>query len=198
MGKIGVLALLSVAGLSAIAWALAAGAPGRAEQRAAESAAASASGAMLPPRLLDCRLGRITNFDPSREQKPSEYIYEGEHAVRLFLPAIPVRTAEPPRSTEAPDPVDPQTRIVADPDGIAAGAIGHGFDRVVDYWPERVEMTTPVGEGQVNLIVLQKSAEQPGMTDIFMTKARDAVTFDQAHLYSGRCTAITGEAALQH
>jgi hypothetical protein len=142
---------------------------------------------MLPERLLECRLGRITNFNPSREQAPSELTYEGDHRLALFLPSIPVRTAEPPRSTLPPEPVDPRTRIVADPDGIAAGAAAKPFERVVDYWPERVEMTTPIGNGLVNLIILQRSQTKPGLIDLFMTRATDAVSWDEKHLYSGHC-----------
>ncbi|ATY34238.1 hypothetical protein CVN68_21625 [Sphingomonas psychrotolerans] len=150
---------------------------------------------MLPTRLLECRLGRITNFDPSREQAPSEFKYEGSHPFALLLPSIPVRTTEPPRSTLPPEPVDPRTRIVADPDGISAGAAGRPFERVVDYWPERVEMTTPIGGGAVNMIILQPSEAQPGLVDMFMTKATDAVTWDLDALYSGRCKLASGGAA---
>lgn len=185
-------------GLTAAAWVFsgAIGA-GQARERTAQAASPKAERtAMLPARLLDCHLARITNFDPSKDQLPKDYAYEGDHAFRLFLPSIPQRTAEPPRSTQAPEPVDPGTRIVADPDGISVGAMAHPFDRVVDYWPERVEMTTPVEGGAVNLIVLQKSEEKPGLTDIFMTRAQDAITFDIKGMYAGRCTAITGEAAL--
>lgn len=195
IAKIALASLVPVLGLSAFAWLQSApgGTPAKTPPAAsgpAQSASLAQSGpavAMLPARMLECRLGRITNFDPSREQKPSEFKYEGDHRFVLFLPAIPVRTAEPPRSTLPPEPVDPRTRIVADPDGISAGAAGRPFERVVDYWPERVEMTTPVGGGAVNLIMLQQSQGQPGLVDMFMTKATDAVTWDQAHLYSGHC-----------
>ncbi len=203
--KIGIVGLVSAVGLSAIAWMHSAEVPAsnatlKAQPPALIKTVASPpqeqSRPMLPPRMLDCRLGRITNFDPSRDQAPSEYKYDGDHPFRLFLPSIPVRTTEPPRSTQAPEPVDPQTRIVADRDGISAGAAGHPFDRVVDYWPERVELTTPLESGEVNLIILQQSEGRKGMTDIFMTKAKDAVTYDQAHLYSGRCKVTSGDRAM--
>jgi hypothetical protein len=189
IGKIAVLGVVSVAGLSALLWERAVPAAargGRAVQTAAVATKAPAG--MLPSRRLQCRLGRITNFDPSHEQKPSDFTYDGAHAFALFLPAIPVRTTEPPRSTLPPEPVDPRTRILADPDGIAAGAADKPFERVVDYWPDRVEMTTALGGGKVNMIILQPTAGVPGSMDLFMTRAMDAVTWDQAHLYSGRCT----------
>ena len=142
---------------------------------------------MLPERLLECRLSRITNFNPARAQAPSEFTYEGDHRFALLLPSIPVRTTEPPLSTLPPEPVDPRTRIVADPDGISAGASAKPFERVVDYWPERVEMTTPIGNGSVNLIILQRSQTRPGLIDLFMTRATDAVSWDEKHIYSGHC-----------
>lgn len=154
-----------------------------------------ASAAMLPSRLLECQLGRITNVDPTKERLPTVLEFEGRHPIKLFLPSIPVRTKEPPRSTLSPEPVDPRTRLI-DPDGIGAGAAGHRFERVVDYWPERVEMTTPVGKGQVTLIVLQPSEGRSGSTDIFLTQARDAVTYDKDHMYSGRCETKLGADAL--
>lgn len=190
MGKFAALGVISVMGVSALVWrpwtpvAAPADAMGA---RSVPSADGATGAAMLPARLLRCRLGRITNFTPSREQDPSEFVYDGEHAFALFLPSIAVRTKEPPRSTLPPEPVDPRTRIVADPDGISAGAAVKPFERVVDYWPDRVEMTTALEGGVVNLIILQKSQRKPGVVDMFMTRATDAVTWDQQHLYSGQC-----------
>lgn len=189
IGKIAVLGVVSLVGLSAVLWERstpAAVQAGTAPPQAAPQAVEAPAG-MLPARTLQCRLGRITNFKPSQEQKPSEFVYDGSHAFALFLPAIPVRTTEPPRSTLPPEPVDPKTRILADPDGIAAGAAGKPFERVVDYWPDRVEMTTALGDGRVNMIILQRTEGQPDSVDLFMTRATDAVTWDQTHLYSGRC-----------
>jgi hypothetical protein len=57
-------------------------------------------------------------------------------------------------------------------------------------------MTTPTGGRAVNMIILQQSEAKPGLVDMFMTKATDAVTWDQAHLYSGRCKlSVKGAAA---
>lgn len=201
IGKIAALGLVSLLGLSAFAWrqpapAISVSTPAASPSATgqvgpapvqAKSAPAVAGGAMLPERTLECRLGRITNFNPAREQTPAELTYEGDHRFALLLPSIPVRTTEPPRSTLPPEPVDPRTRITADPDGIAAGAAGKPFERVVDYWPERVEMTTPIGSGAVNLIILQRSQAKPGLIDLFMTRATDAVSWDEKHIYSGHC-----------
>ncbi|WP_158299019.1 hypothetical protein [Sphingomonas psychrotolerans] len=203
IAKIALAGLVSALGLSTFAWFQSAPetsmpakpAADRSSPAPSERTQAAPRISMLPTRLLECRLGRITNFDPSREQAPSEFKYEGSHPFALLLPSIPVRTTEPPRSTLPPEPVDPRTRIVADPDGISAGAAGRPFERVVDYWPERVEMTTPIGGGAVNMIILQPSEAQPGLVDMFMTKATDAVTWDLDALYSGRCKLASGGAA---
>lgn len=193
MKTIAIIGLLFAAGMTPSAWGPVS--TGRVLPARAKSARSTPPAAMLPDRLLRCTLSRITNFDPSKEQLPTQLAYEGRHVVTLFLPAIPVRTSEPPRSTLPPEPVDRRTRIVADPDRIAAGAAKLRFDRVVDYWPEKVEMTTPVGGGEVHLIMLQPTENAPGSTDIFMTKARDAVTYDKDRMYAGRCDVKLGAAA---
>jgi hypothetical protein len=142
---------------------------------------------MLPDRLLTCTLGRITNPDPSREQADDEIIYEGKHPFTLLLPAGPARTAPPPDATDDPEPVDPRTRIVADPDGLAKG-FPNRFDRVVDLWPQRVEMTTTIDTPLVNLIVINPIDAQAGTAMLFMTQATDVATLDMQHLYRGPCT----------
>lgn len=152
--------------------------------------------AMLPDRLLDCTLSRITNFDPDRDQRPGDFTFEGRHNFKLFLPAIPVRTAEPPASTAAPEPVDPRTRIVADPDGLAREAPIR-FDRVVDYWPERVEMTAPISNVAVKLIIVTPIDLQRKTADLFMANANDAVTWDHDRLYSGQCRVVAGSDAVK-
>ncbi|MGI9376345.1 MAG: hypothetical protein ACR2PC_09640 [Tsuneonella suprasediminis] len=151
--------------------------------------------AMIPERLLDCTLGRITNFDASRIQKPSEYIFDGRHHFTLFLPKTPIRTTPPPESTAPPEPVDPETRIVADPDGLTRDSQGKPFDRVVDYWPDRVEMTKPISNIAVDLIIIDEISEAQSAATIFLTKANDAVTFDLDNLYYGRCRVKIGSAA---
>ncbi|MDF0487763.1 hypothetical protein PX554_06445 [Sphingomonas sp. H39-1-10] len=150
---------------------------------------------MLPARLLDCSLGRIANFDPSKDQQLSEYQFDEHHAFKLYLPSIPTRTKEPPAATAVPEPVDPRTKIVADPDGIAKEAQGRPFDRVIDYWPERVEMTTPINDVAVNLIIVDRIDPINGKAIMFVTKANDAVTFDQKHLYIGQCKVTIGDGA---
>ncbi|MBO9579628.1 MAG: hypothetical protein J7498_01905 [Sphingobium sp.] len=165
------------------------------DQAGAAGAGESDLAKMLPARLLDCKLGRISNFDPNKEQSPSEYIFDGVHSFRLFLPSIPARTTPPPDSTSPPEPVDPKTRILADPDGIASNAVGHPFDRVVDFWPQRVEMTAPVSDVAAKLVIIDQVSAAQNAATMFMTNANDAVTFDLKHLYYGRCAVSIGEAA---
>lgn len=150
------------------------------------AAAPAPKPAMLPPRLLDCDLRRITNFDPSIIQKPSDYALEGHHTLQLFLPGGPARTAPLPDATDAPEPVDPRTRVLADPDQVA-GDPAQAFDRVVDDWPERVELTRPESDTASNLIVLSEIDPARGTANMFVTAANDAVTFDRKRMFVGRC-----------
>ncbi len=46
--------------------------------------------------------------------------YEGAHPFVLHLPAVPAWQGPPPEPTADPEPVDPATRVLSDPDGIAA------------------------------------------------------------------------------
>lgn len=147
----------------------------------------AAPGAKLPNRLLRCTLGRMTNLDPKKNQTNDEIVYEGKHVFELLLPAGPARTAPPPDATEAPEPVDPRTRIVSDADGLTA-KFPNRFDRVVDYWPTRVEMTTTIDDPLVNLLIVNPIDEKAGTAMLFMTQATDVATFDMEHLYRGPCT----------
>lgn len=151
----------------------------------------SLPGRLQPDRLLHCRVGRMTNVDPGREQRKDEIILEGSYAFDVRLPAIPVRTTPPPESTAEPEPVDPRTRIVVDRDGLFRD-VPKGFDRVVDLWPDRVEMVTNIAPPLVNLMVLNSIDAARGTVDLFMTRATDAVTYDFAHAYQGTCTVASG------
>lgn len=151
----------------------------------------SAAAAMLPERTLQCVLGRATNLDATKNQSTDEIVYEGRHAFTLFLPAIPVRTGPPPEAVDPAEPVDPRTRIVADPDGLTR-AFPARFDRVVDYWPDRVEMTTVIDNPLVNLIIIHPIDPAKGTATIFMTQATDVATFDMQHIYQGSCSVTIG------
>ena len=169
-----------------------AGAQAPATSGAASAMPAPSGQAMLPERRLDCSLGRITNFDPKRDQDPSEYRYDGQHVLKLFLPSIAVRTTPPPEALSPAEPVDPRTRILADPDGISDIAAHRPFARVVDVWPSRVELMTPVNDIVSIVIVIAKIDEVQSSAAIFMARANDAVTYDLKNLYYGACRVEKG------
>lgn len=149
-------------------------------------APAAKSDAILPDRLLECVLAHPTNLDAHLDQKQSDVIYEGHHAFALLLPAIPKRTAPPPDATEPAEPVDPRTRIVFDPDHLTAD-VPHHFDRVVDYWPERVELTTTIRDPLSHLIIVSDINEAKGTARLFMVHATDVATMDLKHVFEGPC-----------
>jgi hypothetical protein len=141
---------------------------------------------MLPSRLLTCVLGRATNIDTKKDQVLSDIVYEGRHEFSVMLPSIPVRTAPPPEAVDTPEPVDPRTRIMLDKSGLTK-AFPNRFDRVVDMWPERVEMTTTINDPLVNLIIISNIDNSLGTAWLFMTQATDVATFDMKHIYQGPC-----------
>lgn len=149
--------------------------------------AAQAGPAMLPDRLLTCTLGHATNIDATRDQRADEIVYDSHHAFSLFLPAIPVRTAPPPDATEPAEPVDKKTAIVADPDGIAANLAGP-VNRIVDLWPDRVELVLPMTTRQSKLLIINGFDPATNTVNLFMTDAKDLATFDMERIYSGPCT----------
>jgi len=144
---------------------------------------------MLPDRLLQCTIGRMTNVDTKKEQTKADIIFEGSHRFDLFLPGIPARTAPPPDAIEPPEPVDPRTQVRADPDGLRAG-VPEGFTRVVDYWPDRVELVTAMTDPLVHLIVIHPIDAAAKAANIFMTFATDLATYDMKRVYSGDCTIV--------
>lgn len=148
--------------------------------------AAMPAPAMLQRRILACTLGRITNYDPSKAQAAGEFLFEGDHGFVLDLPSIPVRTTPPPESTQPPEPVDPRTMIMSDPDHLARGPAKH-FTRIVDDWPERVELSAPVSDIAVTLIIIDQIDVRHATANLFLTTANDAVTYDVNHLYAGKC-----------
>jgi len=190
--KLGVVAAVSAAGLSLFtlqsgSGVAPAGALSGGDPPAVAPSSSGEAGAMIPGRRLDCTLGRIANFDASRVQEPSEYVFEGRHKFSLYLPATSVRTTPPPDPVDAPEPVDPQTRIIADPDGLAKDSESSPFNRVVDVWPQRVEMTKPINSVSVTLIIIEVTDQAQSSASMFLTKANDAATFDLQNLYSGQC-----------
>jgi hypothetical protein len=147
---------------------------------------------MLPDRLLTCTLGRALNLDPSRKQTVADVKYEGRYPFALFLPAAPVRQTPPPDPTELPEPVNPKTRIVSDPNGLTKD-VPAGFDRVVDIWPERVELARTIVEPLTHLIIISDVDTRAATANLFMATATDAATFDLTSVFSGQCKVTAGE-----
>lgn len=148
--------------------------------------AAAPASETVPARTLSCTLGRMTNFDPHRQQRNDEIVYEGKHPFTLLIAAAPKRTAPPPDATEVPEPVDPRTKIVADPDGLTA-KYPKRFDRIVDLWPDRVELSTNIDTPTVNVILISDIDPPAKTARIFMAEAQDVATYDLEHLYGGVC-----------
>lgn len=142
---------------------------------------------LIPDRLLKCTLSRMTNFDPQANQSAADITYEGKHPFALLLPHAAARTTPPPEITETPEPVDPRTKVVADPDGLTKD-FPNRFNRVVDLWPERVEMTSAIDTPLVNMIIIHPIDPAKGTATLFMTRAKDLNAYDTDHMYTGACT----------
>jgi hypothetical protein len=147
----------------------------------------------LPDRRMECSIGHVINFDPSHDQSAAELRYDGWHRLVLFLAHNQRLTGTPPDPIEDAPKVDPRTRIVEDPDHISAQPDGR-FGRLIDLWPDRVELSTPIAGGLLNAIVLRPIDEKSGTVNLFMLRASELTHFDPAHIYQGTCRIIPGPA----
>lgn len=152
----------------------------------AATAADGPNAMQLPLRVLHCHLGHATNLDATREQSPAEIRYDSYHDLTLDLPAIAARSTPPPDATEPAEPVDPATRIAADLDHLTGDTTGP-FNRVIDLWPDRVEMTMPMAGGISKLLILSNYDPQQSTAHLFMTDAADLATFDLKRTFIGDC-----------
>lgn len=149
--------------------------------------AASGKTARLPARLVTCSLGHATNFDPEKQQTQADITFDTHHRLSLYLPGIDARTAPPPDATEAAEPVDSRTRIAEDPDGLTADAPGP-FDRVVDLWPERVELAKTTPTGAYKTVLVSDYDPARGTARMFLGTAGDITSYDLKRIYMGDCT----------
>jgi len=140
----------------------------------------------LPDRVLTCAIRHITNFDPAKSQTAEQLQSDSVHNFMLRLPPVPMRTKAPPEAFEKPEPVDPRTRILADPDGIAPHPLRR-FDKVVDYWPDRVELASTIKGALLNVIVISPIDPAAKTANMFMTRATELTHFDPRHIYQGSC-----------
>lgn len=150
------------------------------------AASAAAEPARLPARLVTCTLGHATNFNPEQQQTLDDITYDTHHRLSLYLPGIAQRTAPPPDATEEAEAVDPATRVTEDPDGITADAPG-AFDRVVDLWPERVELAKTTPAGRFKTILVSDYDPVRGTARMFLGTAGDLTTYDLKRIYMGEC-----------
>ena len=155
---------------------------------AASAQPKSAAVAMLPDRTLHCVVGHAIGLDATKWQTVGEVKHEGAFPLSLHLPAIPKHVGPPPDPTADPEPVDPATRISADPAGIASD-IDYPLYRVVDLWPERVEIAGQItGQPYMRLIIVSEIDAKAGTANIFTTRARDAGSIDLESVYQGGCS----------
>lgn len=142
--------------------------------------------ARLPDRQLTCSVRHITNFDPGKSQTAAELQYDAVYPLTLALPGIPVRTTPPPEPQDDPEPVDPRTRILADPGNIAPAKNG-AFDRAIDYWPERTELSAVIAGDLLNVIVINNYDPATQTANFFMTRASELSHYQTNHVYQGEC-----------
>jgi len=150
--------------------------------------------ARIPARLLICSIRHITNYDPAEKQTAAQLSYDAVHRLTLFLPSIAVRTKGPPEPDEKPEPVNPRTRIIEDPDHIAP-LRGGRFERVIDYWPERTELSAPISGDLLNAIVINNYDPVSKAANLFMTRATELTHFQPEHIYQGQCQVRIGASA---
>lgn len=151
------------------------------------ASAAAVHPARLPARLVTCLLGHATNFDPQKPQTPADITFDTHHHLSLYLPAINARTSPPPDAAEAAEPVDRRTRVIEDPDGITADAPGP-FERVVDLWPERVELAKTTATGAFKTLLVSDYDPAAGSARMFLGTAGDLTSYDLKRIYMGDCT----------
>ena len=150
--------------------------------------------AMLADRLLTCSIGHVINFDPHQDQTAAELRFDGFHDFSLFLPAIPALKGAPPDASEAAPAVNARTRIISDPDRIS-GQPDRSFGRVVDLWPDRVELSATIAGSLLNTIVISPIDTAQGAANLFMMRATELTHFDAKHIYQGHCRVIIQPAA---
>ena len=146
-----------------------------------------------PPAVLDrvlhCTLGRAKNLDPSRQQKMSEIKFEGRHSLSIRLPVGNIRPGPAPDPGDEPLPVDPQTRILNDPDGLMRDS-RREFYRVVDLWPKRVEMVTIIDPPYANLLIINPIDTRKKTAWLYLARTADAASVDLARVFQGPCSIV--------
>lgn len=163
----------------------------------ANTPADASSDDLIAARTFRCTLGHAINLDPSKDQTMADIRYEGSYSFALFLPASKRRNTPPPSATDPAEPVDPATRVLDDPAGLRRG-VPEGFARVVDLWPDRVEMTQVIQGPLLHFIVINQIDTVAGSANLFMTTATDVAAMNLKTVYQGPCKIVTeGSSAVQ-
>lgn len=140
----------------------------------------------IPSRTFRCKLGHALNLDPAKEQRMDEIRYEGSHEFAVFIPAAISRGKPALDSADPTSAADPATRVLADPSGLRRG-VPAGFARIVDLWPERVELTQTIERPLVHFMVINQIDETTRTANLFMTTATDVASMNLKTVYQGRC-----------
>lgn len=143
----------------------------------------------LPARLFTCSLGHTTNFDPEKLQTQDDITYDTHHRLSLYLPGINRRTTPPPDALDQAEAVDRRTRLVEDADKITADAPG-AFNRVVDLWPDRVELTKQTTFGAFKTFLVSDYDPARGTARMFLGTAGDITSYDLKRIYMGDCKVV--------
>lgn len=140
----------------------------------------------LPGRALSCTMRRVTNFDPSRTQTAAELVLAGESALDLYIGPGPVRTNLPPEPFEPQEPPPPGTRVLRDTGKLLAGVPAR-FTRVVDRWPDRVEIATDLSDSRFSLMIVAPIDPVAGTATLLVTYVDITMTYDAGRVWLGDC-----------
>lgn len=142
---------------------------------------------ILPGRQLSCTMHRVTNFVQDRDQSRADLALEGESALDLYIGPGPVRTGLPPEPDQPPEPTPPGTRVLRDTGGLLTG-VPPTFSRVVDRWPQRVEIATDLPDDQFSLMILAPIDPVAGTATMLVTYVNMTLSYDPKRVWFGDCT----------
>ncbi len=120
-----------------------------------------------------------------------EIKYEGSHNFTVFVPAAISRGAPAPDAADPTTAANPTTQVLSDPSGLRRG-VPAGFERVVDLWPERVELTQTIKRPLAHFMVINQIDETTRTANLFMTTATDVAAMNLKTVYQGPCSYALG------
>lgn len=149
------------------------------------------AGTIVPARTFRCKLGLALNLDPTKAQRMDEIQYEGSHDFTVFIPAAVSRGRPATDSVDPTTAADPSTQVLADPSGLRRG-VPAGFERMVDLWPERIELTQTIERPLAHFMVINQIDESTQTANLFMTTATDVAAMNLKTVYQGPCSYALG------